>query len=422
MSRGRAQLEVWLDVEWLEKPLEVGALWQDRGQIRFTYDRDWLRHPEAFELDPDLSLDKAPFFPNPEAGNFGVFLDSSPDRWGQTLMRRREALEAKDERRAARTLHAWDLLLGVQDLTRQGALRFRFPGDEPYQSAHPMAAPPMTSLRELEAIGFELSAKKIDDLNKLRKWLAVLVAPGASLGGARPKANFTAENGDLWIGKFPARDDDRDIGAWEGVLHALAKKAGITVPTSNIQRLNSSFHTFCSRRFDRAGGRRRFYCSAMTMLRKTDGASGSYLELAEFLRQNGCAGRIKEDLAQLFRRVVFNIAVGHRDDHLRNHGFIMTPAGWRPAPAFDLNPIIDKAEHALAIDDHDNRPDIELALSTREFYALGPGEARRIVHEVHAVTKTWRKEAAAAGIPRVDIETTAIAFEATQRYRPTARA
>jgi serine/threonine-protein kinase HipA len=420
MKRGQGQLEAWLDVEWLEEPLKVGILSHDRGQIRFTYDRDWLGHPEAFELDPDLSLDKAPFFPNPEAGNFGVFLDSSPDRWGQTLMRRREALEAKDERRAARALNAWDFLLGVQDLTRQGALRFRFPGQDKYQSDHRMAAPPVASLRELEAIGYELSAKKIEDLDKLRKWLAVLVAPGASLGGARPKANFTAENGDLWLGKFPARDDDRDIGAWEGVLHALAKKAGVTVPPSNILQLNSPFHTFCSRRFDRGGGCRRFYSSAMTMLRKTDGATGSYLELAEFLQQNGCAGRIKEDLAQLFRRVVFNIAVGHRDDHLRNHGFIMTPEGWRLAPAFDLNPIIDKAEHVLAIDDHDNRPHIEVALSTSEFYALDARAARDIVDEVHAVTKTWRKEAAAAGIPRADIEVTAIAFEATEQYRPVA--
>lgn len=418
MRRAQAHLEVWLDVEWLDEIIRVGTLSEDRGQIRFTYERDWLGHAEAFELDPDLSLDKAPFFPNPETGNFGVFLDSSPDRWGQTLMRRREALEAKDERRAARQLNAWDFLLGVQDLTRQGALRFRFSAQDRYQSDHRMAAPPITSLRELEAIGYELSAKKIEDLDKLRKWLAVLVAPGASLGGARPKANFTAGNGTLWIGKFPARDDDRDIGAWEGVLHALAKKAGVTVPPSNIMQLNSPFHTFCSQRFDRVGGRRRFYSSALTMLRKTDGAAGSYLELAEFLQQNGCPGRIKEDLAQLFRRVVFNIAVGHRDDHLRNHGYIMTPDGWRLAPAFDLNPIIDKADHVLAIDDHDNRPDIEVALATSDFYSLDAASARRIVDEVLGVTRTWAKEAAAAGIPRADIEVTAIAFEASERHRP----
>lgn len=420
MKRSPGELEVWLDVEWLDEPLQVGILAEDRGQIRFTYDRAWLGHPAAFNLDPDLSLDKAAFFPNPETGNFGVFLDSSPDRWGQTLMRRREALEARDQRRAARALGAWDFLLGVQDLTRQGALRFRFPGEQAYRSDHPMAAPPVTSLRELEAIAYQLSAKKIEDVDKLRRWLAVLVAPGASLGGARPKANFTGEGGDLWIGKFPARDDDRDIGAWEGVLHALAKKAGVTVPRSHIVQLNSPFHTFCSQRFDRMDGRRRFYASAMTMLRKTDGATGSYLELAEFLRQNGCRGRIEEDLAQLFRRVIFNIAVGHRDDHFRNHGFIMSPEGWRLSPAFDLNPIVDRAEHVLAFDDHDSRPDVEVALSTSEFYALDARAARRIVDEVHAVTRTWRKEAVAAGLPRADIEVTAIAFEATERYRPVA--
>lgn len=415
MKKGQAHLEVWLDVDWSVEPYRVGTLSDDRGQLRFAYDRDWLRRDEAFALDPDLSLDKAPFFPNPEAGNFGVFLDSSPDRWGQMLMRRREALEAKDERRPQRTLHAWDFLLGVQDLTRQGALRFRFPGDGTYQSAHGLAAPPVTSLRDLEAIGTELSARNIDDLDKLRIWLAVLVAPGASLGGARPKANFTSDDGALWIGKFPARDDDRDIGAWEGVLHRLALQSGIAVPRSHIVQLNSPFHTFCSQRFDRVGERRRFYSSAMTMLRKSDGAAGSYLEMAEFLRTQGARGHIAEDLAQLFRRVVFNIMVGHRDDHLRNHGFILTPAGWRMAPAFDLNPILDKPEHVLAIDDQDNRPDLEVALATCEFYRLDLKAAREIVRGVHQVTKTWARVAASAGIARADIEVTAIAFEATER-------
>ncbi|HZZ92502.1 MAG TPA: type II toxin-antitoxin system HipA family toxin [Usitatibacter sp.] len=415
MKRGQRHLEAWLDVEWLPDPVAVGTLADDRGQIRFQYDGDWLRHPEAFALDPDLSLDKAPFFPDPERSNFGVLLDSSPDRWGQTLMRRREALEAKDEHRSARTLTAWDFLLGVQDETRQGALRFRYPGDTVFQAARGMAAPPVTTLRELEAIAYELSARKIDDLDKLRKWLAVLVAPGASLGGARPKANFTSDEQRLWIAKFPARDDDRDIGAWEGVLHKLARQAGITVPASGTARLGSPFHTFCAERFDRLAGRRRFYCSAMTLLRKADGASGSYLELAEFLRKQGARDHITEDLAQLFRRVVFNILVGHRDDHLRNHGFIMTPAGWRLAPAFDLNPIVDKAEHVLAIDDVDNRPDIETALSTSALYSIGLAEARRIVEDVRSAVKHWRREAAAVGIAKADIELTAVAFEALER-------
>lgn len=266
-GQGDNALEAWLDCD-LGSPCLVGTLAHDRGQIRFHYERAWLRDARAFALDPDLSLDEAPFFPKPELGNFGVFLDSSPDRWGQTLIKRREALQAKDEIRTPRTLYAWDFLIGVQDFTRQGALRFRLAGTQEFLGNEKMAAPPITTLRELEAVAYQLSSRRIDDLDALRKWLAVLVAPGASLGGARPKANFTETDGSLWIGKFPARDDDRDIGAWEQVVHGLAQKAGVDVPPAKAVRLNNEFHTFCVQRFDRINGARRFYASAMTLLRK----------------------------------------------------------------------------------------------------------------------------------------------------------
>ncbi|HSI57753.1 MAG TPA: HipA domain-containing protein [Ideonella sp.] len=323
-----ASLEVWLDSD-IAPMCRVGTLAHDRGQVRFHYDSGWLKGAAAFALDPDLSLGRQPFFPKAELGNFGVFLDSSPDRWGQTLMKRREALLAKDEARPPRTLYAWDFLIGVQDATRQGALRFRLEGGEQFLGAEKMAAPPVTSLRELEAVALELTGKNIQDLDALRRWLAVLVAPGASLGGARPKANFTELDGSLWMAKFPARDDDRDVGAWEHVLHSLARRALIDMPEARIARLNSPFHTFCVRRFDRHEGRRRFYASAMTLLRKEHSEGTSYLELAQFLRQGGDPGQVKADLEQLFRRVAFNVAVGNRDDHLRNHGFVLHAGGWR---------------------------------------------------------------------------------------------
>ena len=298
-------LEVWLDCD-LGPPCQVGILAHDRGQIRFHYERAWLGDPRAFALDPDLTLDDAPFFPKPELGNFGIFLDSSPDRWGQTLMKRREALLAKDEKRAPRTLYAWDFLVGVQDFTRQGALRFRLAGTTEFLGHEKMAAPPITTLRELETVAYQLSGRHIDDLDALRKWLTVLVAPGASLGGARPKANFTEADGSLWIGKFPARDDDRDIGAWEHVVHGLAGIAGVDVPPARSVRLNNTFHTFCVERFDRARGARRFYTSAMTLLRKEHSEGTSYLEMAQFLRAHGDGAHVAEDLAQLFRRVVLD--------------------------------------------------------------------------------------------------------------------
>jgi serine/threonine-protein kinase HipA len=420
MSNQDNALEVWLDCD-LGPPCLVGTLAHDRGQIRFHYEREWLRDARAFALDPDLSLDEAPFFPKPELGNFGIFLDSSPDRWGQTLMKRREALQAKDEQRMPRTLYAWDFLIGVQDFTRQGALRFRLAGTEEFLGNEKMAAPPITTLRELEAVAYQLSSRRIDDLDALRKWLSVLVAPGASLGGARPKANFTEADGSLWIGKFPARDDDRDVGAWELVAHGLALKAGLDVPTAKAVRLNNEFHTFCVQRFDRANGRRRFYASAMTLLRKEQSEGTSYLELAQFLRSKGDGAHADTDLEQLFRRVAFNVAIGNRDDHLRNHGFVLGATGWRLAPAFDVNPNIDKAEHVLNIDDADNRPSLQTVLATAAFYGLNEERGKQIVEEVASAVDGWENLARQAGIARGDVGLTVGAFSAHAEYRSAAR-
>jgi serine/threonine-protein kinase HipA len=412
-------LEVWLDDD-SGPACQVGALAHDRGQIRFRYEREWLKDPRAFALDPDLSLDEHPFFPKPELGNFGIFLDSSPDRWGQTLMKRREALQAKDESRAPRTLYAWDFLIGVQDLTRQGALRFRLAGTETFLGSESLAAPPVTTLRELEAVAYQLSSRRIDDIDALRRWLTVLVAPGASLGGARPKANFMETDGSLWISKFPARDDDRDVGAWEYVVHQLAVRAGVSVPPAKLLRLNNDFHTFCVQRFDRINGRRRFYASAMTLLRKTQSEGTSYLELAQFIRSQGDAEHIEADLAQLFRRVAFNVAIGNRDDHLRNHGFVLTKAGWRLAPAFDINPNIDKAEHVLNIDDADNRPSLETVLTTAAFYGLNGDQAQETMGEVMTAVDSWRDAARQIRLAGADIDLTTGAFSAHAEFRSTA--
>lgn len=421
MSGQDGALEVWLDGD-LGQPCLVGTLAHDRGQIRFRYERAWLRDARAFALDPDLSLDDAPFFPKPELGNFGIFLDSSPDRWGQTLMKRREALQARDEKRTPRTLYAWDFLIGVQDFTRQGALRFRLAGTEEFLGNEKMAAPPITTLRELEAVAYQLSSRRIDDLDALRKWLAVLVAPGASLGGARPKANFTEADGSLWIGKFPARDDDRDIGAWEHLVHGLALKAGVDVPAAKAVRLNNAFHTFCVQRFDRSHGARRFYASAMTLLRKEQSEGTSYLELAQFLRSQGDGAHADADLEQLFRRVAFNVAVGNRDDHLRNHGFVLGETGWRLAPAFDVNPNVDKAEHVLNLDDADHRPSLATVLATAAFYGLTAERGRQVVEEVASAVDGWEDAARQAGIARGDVELTAGAFSAHAEYRSRAAA
>lgn len=403
-------LEVWLDADFVGERLRVGTLAHDRGTVRFSYDPTWLKHPLAFALDPDLSLGEGAYYPKPEQGNFRIFDDSAPDRWGQMLMKRREALAAKDQGRTPRTLYAWDYLIGVQDLTRQGALRFCLPGTGVFLADEALAAPPIASLRKLEIVARELTAKRIDDLNALRRWLAVLVAPGASLGGARPKANFTDSDGSLWMAKFPARDDERDVGAWEGLTHAIAKRARIDVPLAAVRSFDGGYHTFCVQRFDRIRDRRRFYASAMAVLRKDVSEGTSYLELVEFLHHHGAQDHIASDLEQLFRRVAFNIAVGNRDDHLRNHGFILTLTGWRLAPAFDLNPNVDKAEHVLNLDETDNRPNLATVIETSEWYALSKDRGAAMVADILEEVRHWRKAAQSAGIARADIELMAAAF------------
>lgn len=403
------EVEVWLDADFLER-MRVGTLSHDRGTLRFAYEPAWLQNPQAFALDPDLSLGEGSYFPNAEAGNFRVFDDSAPDRWGQTLMKRREALAAKDEDRKPRTLYAWDFLLGVEDISRQGALRYRRPGEEAFLAHQTLTVPPTANLRQLEIVAREITAKRIDDLEALRQWLKVLMAPGASLGGARPKASFAETNGTLWIAKFPASDDTRDVGAWEALARQLAARAGIDVPASAMHRFGGEYHTFCVQRFDRSGARRRFYASAMALLRKNQSEGTSYLELAEFIHARGAKDHIEADLEQLFRRVAFNVAIGNRDDHLRNHGFLLTPTGWRLAPAFDLNPNPERADHVLNIDESDNRPSLPTVIETSEWYVGSKDRGRVIVTQILHETRRWRQAAQALKIARADIELTATAF------------
>lgn len=396
-------LEVWIDT--VPTGLQqIGQMHHEHGHIRFQYNDLWLDNKHRFNIDPHLSLDKGNFHPRPEIGNFGMLLDSSPDRWGQTLMKRREAQEAEAESRHARTLYAWDFLIGVQDQTRQGALRYKQPGSSIFLGSHQLPAPPVTYLEELQEIATSLSSKRIDDLEALKKWLSVLVAPGASLGGARPKANFTQKDGSLWIAKFPAKDDDLDIASWEMLTHSLASQSGIDVPEAKLYQFGQYYHTFSVKRFDRENNSRVFYASAMTLLEATESEDHSYIDLAQIIQDKGDPKFIKKDLQQLFRRIVFNIMVGNKDDHLRNHGFVLNDNGWRLSKAFDVNPNIDKHEHVLNIDESDNRPNIENAVKSAAYYNLSNADANAIVDEIRSTVSLWEKEALKMNIARAEIE------------------
>jgi serine/threonine-protein kinase HipA len=403
-------VSVELDAADLGGPVRIGALRRIASPsgvlIAFAYDEAWLSRRDAFVIDPTHGL--YPGEQYPRAGNeiAPIFTDAAPDRWGRMLLDRREALEARTEGRRRRSLGEWDHLLQVADVSRMGALRFR-DDDGRYLDDTTPAIPPTAMLRELEAAARELERPSRGGRSAEAQQLALLLAPGSSLGGTRPKATFRDTDGGLWIAKFPSSMDTRDMAACEWVLNELAAAAGISVAEHRLLALGSGHHTFAARRFDRLGGSRRLYASAMTMLSRRDREASSYLEIALAVADHGLRGRIDAELAHLFRRVAFNVLTGHRDDHLRNHGFLRTEEGWELAPAFDLNPMPEMAEHELAIDDDVHTADIGLVIETAPFYRLSEREARDIVETVRAALATW--PAIAAGVPLGDVETDALA-------------
>lgn len=398
MSREH-RIEVHADWVGVDGPRQVGTLMVRPGRgeelFSFEYDDSWLESGKWSLLDPDLFFARGPQYPPGSRPNFGLFLDSCPDRWGRTLMDRREALRAREESRAIRPLHESDYLLGVHDEQRLGALRFGV-DDTFLDDDDEMSAPPMASLRELEEASLRLEERGIEDDPSYGRWLGMLVAPGSSLGGARPKANVVDPDGRLWIAKFPAKGDIYDVGRWEFVTRELAEQAGIQTPRVRSERFGSPHHTYLSQRFDRTGAGRVHFASAMTLLgrHEIDDGAASYLDLAEILIQSGA--NTNEDLPQLWRRVVFNICVSNTDDHLRNHGFLLTNRGWRLAPAYDMNPNARGNGLALNISMDDNRQDLELATDVAELFRVD--NPQETIAEVVSAVKTWRSVASKYGL------------------------
>ena len=408
----RTEIEVLLDADFLSAPMVVGTLFRvvahGREVFSFRYDSDWRRSKSAVGLDPQLVLGDGEFYPEKAAVPFRVFLDSAPDRWGRVLMDRREEFRARAAGRSTRTLTELDYLLGVHDMCRLGALRFRREASAPFlDNDAEFAAPPITSLRELEAAARALEDPKASENANYAKWLKLLLEPGSSLGGARPKSVFADVDGSFWIAKFPSRNDRRDVGAWEFLVHTLADRAGLDVPAAKLFP-GADYRTFACQRFDRIGSRRRFFVSAMTLLGRNDGDAASYLDIAELISVN--VGPTASDLRELWTRLVFNILVGNRDDHLRNHGFIMVGNVWRLAPAYDVNPNIEKSQHALRIDDRSAVGSVDLALETAALYGLKAPAARSIVDQVSGVVAGWRQVAEDLKISRPEIEMMAPAF------------
>ena len=393
-------------------PHLTGRLWaRARGgkeSASFEYDKSWLENRLRFSLEPALQLGAGPYHTANDVPMFGAIGDSAPDLWGRALMRRVERRRADREKQTPRTLFELDYLLQVDDQTRAGALRFKSEEAGPFlRESAAERVPPLVELPKLLA-----ASERVIDENETDEDLRLLIAPGSSLGGARPKASVCEKNGGLAIAKFPRKDDDISTVLWESVALQLAAKAGIEVPQGRVEKIAKK-PVLIVDRFDRAGTRRIPFLSAMSMLAAKDNETRSYLELADALRRYGAAP--KGDLEALWRRIVFNILISNTDDHLRNHGFLYSGAdGWRLSPAYDLNPVpTDVKPRVLttAINEADGTASLDLALSVAGYFDLDDGKALKIANEVGRAVKRWRAVAARMGIKDAEIDRLASAFE-----------
>lgn len=423
IRNSKSEVEVYAHWAGLANPMLMGVLSAVPGRgkeiFSFEYDPQWIDSGNAQVLDPALNLYKGPqYVPNGQ-DNFGLFLDSSPDRWGRFLMNRRETQLAREEKRDPKQLLESDYLLGVYDGHRMGGLRFKKSSHDPFlDDNRNLASPPWTSLRELEKASFELEKEDAENNPDYKKWLMMLLAPGGSLGGARPKVGVVDELGSLWIAKFPSRTDLEDKGAWEAVVHELAGSAGIIIPEAQAKIFTGKHHTFLTKRFDRSpSGERIHFASAMTLLQKKDGDDAStgvsYLDLAEIIAKGGA--HPKKDLEQLWRRIVFFVCVSNIDDHLRNHGFLLTPNGWALSPCYDMNPSTEGEGLKLNISDSDNSQDLDLVLEVATFFRITPSDSEKIMDEVVSAVKKWREVASKYKISNSEQDRMSSAFRLVER-------
>ena len=401
----------------MQNPTLMGILYVNslKGEesYSFEYDREWLKKTSLkITLDPELMPYSGRQYPFGKT-IFGLFSDSSPDRWGRVLMNKRERILAGKEGRKPAKLYDSDYLLGVYDETRLGGIRFKTEPNGAFLSADKKtAAPPWASLRTLEEASRNFEN---EDIALSEKWLNQLIRPGSSLGGARPKATVMDPKEQLWIAKFPSRNDENDSGAWEMVTHDLARICGLHVPEAKLEKFSKLGSTYLVKRFDRILNKRVHFASAMTLLGKTDGASvaegTSYLDIAAFIKSYGA--QPKRDLIELWKRIVFNMAVSNTDDHLRNHAFIFTENGWRLSPLYDVNPVPYGDELSLNVDEADNSINIDLAIETAVRFGLSRTDATNDAKDILVIVReNWEKLATAYGLSRRLIEEMRPAFRA----------
>lgn len=405
------RLLVFADFNWLEKPELVGELCYEKlrgsDSYAFKFDEDWLKVHAGINLSEDINNYPGMQYTKPENDIFGCFSDALPDRWGRTLLKRREQIQALEEKRAVRSLTSFDYLMGIDDFSRMGGFRFKKELEGDYINVSPsLRIPPITELRELVHASQEVEKSEENDVLPEKKWIAQLIQPGTSLGGARPKAGVLDEKGCLCIAKFPSRKDDYDTGLWEHFSHLLAQKAGVQVAQTRVLGGLGKYHTILSKRFDRTDAAKRIhFASSMSLLGLKDGdnAQGGYgyLDIVDFILQDCCD--VEKNLQELYRRVAFNICIGNSDDHFRNHGFLLTPKGWTLSPAYDMNPTLNEYQ-SLLINETSNKADICTLLDSCESYMIKKEMAKNIIQEVQAAVCKWKNLAIQLQIPNREMD------------------
>jgi len=404
------QIIVYMDLAG--KTYLIGRLWinERKGVERasFEYAGEWLNHPFCFSIEPALSLAEGRY--HTDKPLFGSLSDSAPDRWGRTLMERKEARQAKHNNRKARKLKESDYLLMVDDRTRQGALRFATSMNGPFSSSYQHAPiPPLINLKRLLN-----ASEKIVSQTESEQDIRDVMEPGSSLGGARPKASVTDKTQKLLIAKFPSPNDQWDVELWEFLSLRMAKKAGIHVPNFCLKTITGR-NILLLERFDRTHNLNRVpFLSAMAMLGASDGETGSYLEIGEVLMEHGA--NPQKDLIELWRRIVFNIMISNVDDHLRNHGFLYNHhiSGWQLSPLYDLEPAPEHIKSRFLrtnIDFYNNAASLDLAYEVAEEFGLKSRQAKKIAKEVANSVNQWDKEADQFGVKKQEKEFMSSAFE-----------
>lgn len=401
---------VFADFDWLDKPELVGELCYEklRGSesYAFRFDDNWLKFHAGIKLSEDINNYPGLQYTQPGNDIFGCFSDALPDRWGRTLLKRREQIQASEEKRAVRNLSSFDYLMGIDDFSRMGGFRLKRELDGDFINVSPsLKIPPLTELRQLVLASQEVEKSEENDVLPEKKWIAQLIQPGTSLGGARPKAGVLDDRGNLCIAKFPSRKDDYDTGLWEHFSHLLARKAGIYAAQTKVLGGLGKYHTLLSKRFDRTDeGKRIHFASSMSLigLRDGDNAQGGYgyLNIVDFILQSCCD--VEKNLQELYRRVAFNICIGNSDDHFRNHGFLLTPRGWTLSPAYDMNPTLNEYQ-SLPINESSNKADIRTLQESCESYMIKKEVAENIIRQVQAAVAGWENLAILLQIPAREV-------------------